>query len=246
MPELSRFQHGFAAALNAPARRPTPMQIYRNTALLGAVEALQANFPSTRAVVGKRIFDALAVAHARAFPPDSPVLALYGERFPEWLEGEQVARRLPYLCDVARCDRLWMEALHAADAEPLAFDSLADRDGDSLLDLRLRLHPATRFAWQASAARAVWQAQRDGRGQAVRPDWRATGVLFTRPSLAVEAVRIDAATHRLLSGIRLAEKLGQAAGAASALYPDADVGARFAQLVQLGAFAALSPERPRP
>lgn len=241
MPNLARFQSDFAAEIRRPAARsakPAPITVYRNTVLLGAVEALADNYPVTASIVGERTFTALALAHARRFPPDDPVLADYGRVFASWLEGESIARELPYLADVARCERMWVEALHAEDAPaltPLALEGLAP---EALLALRLRLHPATRFGWQSSPAVVIWHAHQDGFPGELEVAWRAHGAIFTRPDFAVEGGEIDAAAHRLLCGIRLGETLGEAARAASALYPDTAIGDCFGDLVRRGAFAA--------
>src|SRR5215210_6153449 len=97
MPE---FHEAFAAAIGAPA--DGPLAIYRNTVLAGAVEALAANFPVVRALVGEEMFAAVAVDHASECPPHSPVLAQYGAAFAEWIEDQEWPTQLPYLSDVAR------------------------------------------------------------------------------------------------------------------------------------------------
>ena len=40
MPELAAFQRDFAAKIDRPIPAPVPMRVYRNTVLLGALEAL--------------------------------------------------------------------------------------------------------------------------------------------------------------------------------------------------------------
>ena len=77
------------------------------------------------------MFDAIAVDFASECPPRRPVLALYGERFADWLEGQPWIADLPYLADVARVERMRIESLMAADAEPLAAAELRDGDGSS-------------------------------------------------------------------------------------------------------------------
>jgi hypothetical protein len=239
MPELQQFQTDFLARASQATMRATPMAIYSNTALLGATDALSDNYPVTREIVGRRAFDILALTFARRCPPNTPVLAKYGSAFPDWLANEPIAKRLTYLVDVARCERMWLEALHAADAPALAIADLQARDPIGLFELRLRLHPATRLAWHSTPAIEIWLAHQGERGEEIAPEWRARGALFTRPELTVEAMSLDAAAHRLLCGIRLGETLGAAAGAASSLYPVVDMGTCFAGLVERGAFAAL-------
>lgn len=243
MPDLLSFQRDFVHSMAATGHQPSPMLVYRNTSLLGAIEALRDNFPVTCDIVGERVFDGLVTAFVQRHAPAEPVLALYGEHFPDWLAGQEIAAELPYLADVARCERMWIESMHAADAPRLELHHLQLDNPDALLALRLRLHPAARFAWQTSPAVEIWQAHQDGFDGELEPEWRAVGALFTRPELDVAGFAITAACHRLLFGVRLGETLGVAAGAAARIYPQTDIGQCFAQLVQAGAFANTTPER---
>ena len=238
-PDLLEFQHGFAAALDAPAHGP--MAVYRNTVLHGAVEAVRANYPVVAQIVGSEMFEAVAVDFAVECPPRRPVLALYGERFAEWLEHQPWIEDLPYLPDVARVERLWIESLMAADAEPLP---LADVLGRKVFERELVLHPAVRFGWLSTPAMSIWLAHQRPISSGLKVDWKAEGALFARPSHDVlHAPRIGAAAHRLLFGVRLGESVSASMNAAAQLYPDADCEALFASLLNLGAFAAPASER---
>jgi hypothetical protein len=238
MSDLARFQRDFAAQLDSREQSRAPIQVYRNTVLLGAVDALRDNFPVTCAIVGPGRFERLAIAFARRHPPQSAVLADYGRQFPDWLESQALVRELTYLRDVAQCERLWVEALHAADAPALSAATLQSTPPDALLSMRMKLHPATRFGWHTTPAMALWLAHQQDSVDEIAPEWRCSGALFTRPELSVCGCEIDACAHRLLVGLRLGEMLGKAAEAAQMLYPDTDIGTSFAHLVQCGAFAA--------
>lgn len=239
MPDLIGFQHDFLDAITTPQSQLSALSIYRNTAVSAAVDALADNYPVVRAIVGEEMFGAVAFDYVGQHPPMSPVLALYGDAFAEWLEEQPYSQELSYLADTARCERLRTEALFAADAPALEGSVLTGLDQGDLLPLRPTLHPATRFTWLSTPAMAIWLAHQEGAEQAITPEWRPGGALFTRPGWSVEGRAIDAATHRLLFGIRIGETLGAAATAAAALYPDADIGASFSTLIQSGAFASL-------
>lgn len=230
------FQRDFAAAIGAPAEGP--MRVYRNTVLSGCLDALRANYPVVAQLLGNEMFDAVAAEHAAHCPPRKPVLALYGGRFPDWLEGQPWVRDLRYVPDVARIERLNVEALFAADAEPLQMAMLAGLD--DWQGLHLPLHPATRFDWLTSPAMSIWLAHRDCVEGALEFEWHAQGVLFTRPALEVQPIRLCRAGHRFLFGIRLGESVGAAAIATANLYPETDIGSLFSSLVNAGAFAASS------
>ncbi len=87
------FHEAFAATIAVPV--DGVMAVYRNTVLAGAVEALAANFPVVRALVGEEMFAAVAVDHASECPPRNPVLAHYGAAFAEWIEEQVWASQLP-------------------------------------------------------------------------------------------------------------------------------------------------------
>lgn len=240
MSELAAFQRQFADQLAQPPVAASPVQVYVNTVLLGAIDALAGNYPVTREIVGPRSFEALALAFARANPPQGPVLALYGHEFPDWLAQQGASRELPYLVDVARCEQLHYQALFAPDAPVLDSDALAALTPERLLALRLQPHPATRFGWFTTPAMAIWLAHQQGLDGEFAPEWRSGGAIFARPGVAVCGLELDSPSHRLLAGMRMGETLGAAAQAAASLYPDADIGAGFGRLVNCGAFAALS------
>jgi len=106
--------------------------------------------------------------------------------------------------------------------------------------LRLELHPATRFSWLTAPAMSIWLAHRAETLGTLDFEWKAEGVLLTRPRLQVQPARLDKAGHRLLFGIRLGESVGAAAIATAGLYLETDIGSLFASLVNAGAFAATS------
>ena len=235
-PDLATFQRQLVAAIDAPATGP--LAVYRNTVIHGAVEALRFNFPVVEQIVGEEMFEGVAAEFSEIHPPNSPVLALYGEKFADWLGGQAWIDDLPYLPDVARVERLHVECLMAADA-----DALAEAPSD-LSQLRLKLHPAVRFSWLQTPAMSIWLAHQRPLPSAIEPDWKPEGALFARPSpFVLHAPRIGAAAHRILSGIRLGEQVGQSMSTASRLYPNEDGNAVFASLINLGVFAAPASER---
>ena len=231
---LLEFQREFAAAIGEPAEGA--MSIYRNTVLSGCVDALRANYPVVAQLLGDEMFEAVAVEHAGQCPPRRPVLALYGARFPDWLAEQSWLHEIPYLPHVARIERLHIESLFASDEDPLEMAHVSGRDDWQAL--RLRLHPATRFDWLTAPAMSIWLAHREGSVGELELEWKAEGVLLTRPGRDVEPTRLSRAGHRFLFGIRLGESVGAAAITTAGLYPDTDIGSLFTSLVNAGAFAA--------
>lgn len=233
-PDPLEFQRDFAAALDAPAHGA--MAVYRNTVLHGAVEALRANFPVVEQIVGPEMFEAVAVDHAAECPPSSPVLALYGAGFPDWLDEQAWTSDLPYVADVARVERLRIESMFATDTDALSVEHI--RGCKDWQSLNLSLHPAARFDWFAGPAMRIWLAHQQPISGPMDFDWQAEGALFTRPRSSVEPLVLDGACHCFLFGIRAGESVDTAAATTVHVYPDSDVRTLFASLINAGAFTA--------
>ncbi|MGC1305146.1 MAG: DNA-binding domain-containing protein [Caulobacteraceae bacterium] len=249
-PEVALFQQAFGAALAGdelmlegvmpeglgPALSRA-LAIHRNTSAKAARDAVAANYPVVRALCGDEAFDACASAFIAADPPREPRLNAYGARFPAFLSTYAPADGMAYLAEVAALERLYVEALFAADAPALDGTALA-----AGLDLEapLSLHPAARFAAFDSPAVAIWSAHR-AEDEAVDEaalseiDWRPQAVLVVRPDLVVEVMEIDAGALAFLSACAAGEPLGQAALAASEA--GCDLQLLFANLITAGAFA---------
>ncbi len=238
MPDLATFQDSFARSLADGPACTGALAVYRNTTVFGAVEALRANYPVAEAIVGHSMFDAIAAEYAEAAPPRSPVLATYGAGFADWIEHQPWAGDAPYLSDVARFERLHIETLFAADADPLTSEMVLALAPDGWADVTIRLHPATRFGWATTPAMDIWCAHQNGTPADLDLDWHSEGGLFVRPFGQVAAHVIEPAAHRFLFGIRLGETVDTAAIATATLYPHADVGGLLAFFISSGVFAA--------
>ncbi len=162
--------HGFAAALREP-QRPIPpgcigpdgaadakrFAIYRNNIASSLIECLAESYPATRRLLGEECFRQIARWYSTQELPRSPVLIEYGEGFPDFLGQLEALAGLPYLADVARIERAWLEAYHAAEASPIAPTVLASVPADRAEQLRLTLHPTVRIVRSRFAALTIWQ-----------------------------------------------------------------------------------------
>lgn len=230
------FHSAFAAMIAGPDAGP--LAIYCNTIAAGLCEALAANFPVVQAMLGDEMFAAVAADHAEAHPPSNPVLAYYGSAFADWIEEQSWVADVPYLSDVARVERLFCEALFAADLAPLDPAKLALLGSNTWSQTRLALHPATRFASSRWPAAALWLAHRDD-GNLGEIVWQPECTLVTRPFFEVEVSQIEPSAHRFLLALASGQTLGAAVEATLTAFPDADIAAGYALLLQRGAFAAL-------
>jgi hypothetical protein len=261
MPPVDRREQGvgrrsyaadFAAALLDPDRA-TPAavagpngkaarkryNVYRNNVTVSLINALAAVFPATMRITGVDLFRAMARLHARATPPTSPLLFEYGRDFPDFIEHCEYARLMPWLADVARIERAWLDSYHAADAEPLAPQVLASIPVEKLADTVFVPHPATRVARSSYPAVTIFAANRSegaaGGIEASQPE----DALLTRPRLEVMVRRLPPGGAVFLTRLIAGEPLGMAAAAALSDSPAFDLSANIAGMLEAGAFTAI-------
>ena len=213
--------------------------VYRNNVTVSLINTLVAAFPATMHITGVEFFRAMARFHVRATPPTSPLLFEYGRDFPDFIERYDYAQSMPWLADVARIERAWLDAYHAADEEPLAPQALASVLLERLADTVLTPHPATRIVRSCYPAVTICAANRSGgpagRIQAAEPE----DALVTRPQLEVIVRRLPPGGAVFLTRLITGEPLGAAAGDALADCPQFDLSANIAGMLEAGAFTAI-------
>jgi hypothetical protein len=242
MSTLACFQDDFRAALDNPASDFLPAEqpsfdIYRNTVMRSCLDALEANFPAVVVLVGREWFRAVAAIHVSQSPPRDGRMFAYGDEFADFLASFPPAGELPYLADVARLDRLWTESLVAADANVLAAADVAFLGPESLGELRLSLHPATRRFEATVPAVSIWQASRAGVAVSAELMWQAEYAIVSRLGNEVGVTAVDAKTWFFLDAIANGASLADAALSTLDSHPGAPIDRLLASLLQAGAFA---------
>ncbi|MEQ1524656.1 MAG: DUF2063 domain-containing protein, partial [Aestuariivirga sp.] len=181
---------------------------------------------------------AMARFHVRATPPTSPLLFEYGHGFPNFIERYEYAQPMPWLADVARIERAWLDAYHAADEAPLAPQALASIPPEKLADTIFTPHPATRIVRSRFPAVSIFAANRnDGpvsRIEAADPE----DALVTRPGLEVAVRHLPPGGAVFLLHLIAGETLGAAAAAAFADNPQFDLPANITGMIEAGAFTS--------
>lgn len=248
---LAQFQDAFAHALfaqDAPPRddmaalaAQPAFAVYRNTVSKACIDALLANYPAVARLTGEAWFRAAAAIHVREALPATPMLLEYGGDFARFLAGFAPAAELPYLPDVARLDRLWTEA-HTAASEPVAEPSAVARlTPDALASAVLRPHAAARWAWfEGGPIYTIWSRNRDAAPSEGVLDWKSEGALLVRPRDAVEWLALEAGGCAFLDACAAGRPLGEAAVAALAAQPRADLREMMSTLLGAGAFGRLN------
>lgn len=176
MPTLAELQEGFAAVVTGADPSPgllasiasgrisaaSRLDVYRNHYRITLAEALAANFPVVRALVGEAFFAAAARRFLDATPPRQPVLAEYGQALADFLDVLPEAAEVPYLGDVARLEWLMLRAYQAEAAAPLTAIALAAMDPAQAARVRLCLHPAAALLQSPYPVHRIWSLHQPG------------------------------------------------------------------------------------
>jgi hypothetical protein len=247
--EAGSYAGAFVSALLVPERPPPSLitgprtkaavkryGVYRNNVTVSLINALAAVYPATERITGAEFFRMMARQHVRATPPTSPLLFEYGRDFPSFIESYEHAQSMPWLADVARIERAWLDAYHAADAGRLSPANLAAIPADQLADVVLVPHPAVRVVRSQYSALTIFAANRaDSAVTRIETDV-PEDALITRPELEVFARGLPPGGATFLTLLTAGETLGAAADAASIDSPTFDLAANVAGMIEAGVF----------
>ena len=172
-----------------PDGLPSPRRfaVYRNNVVVGLIDTLLAAYPVVARLVGVEFFRAMARSFIAANPPTSPVMLNYGGGFADFIEAFPPAKSVRYLADVARLERAWVEAYHAAEMPSLAPERLAaDIPPDRLGDIVLELHPSLHLLRSPYPVVTIWQMNVPGGTPAPLDVYNGEDALVVRPGAEVE------------------------------------------------------------
>lgn len=217
--------------------------VYRNNVVLSLVNVLVDYFPATGRITGDNFFRAMAREFVRAHPPSSPLLFLYGQDFPAFIEAFEPARAMPYLADVARIERAWLTAYHAADLDPLAPAALGEIPPEKLAEAVFKPHPATGLIRSPFAVFDIYDANRNAETVGAIEIDRPQSVLVTRPGLDVAVTALPEGDDAFFASLIGGETLGEAAEAGMRAAESFDINNAIGGLLQTGAFTAIATPR---
>lgn len=245
------FETDFARSIlsSDPKARPAMLtgdaalrfRLYRNNYFHGLGQQLAEAYPVVRSLTGDEFFFVIARLYLQSHPPKTRSLALFGSEFPSFLENFPPAAALTCLPDVARLERFWLEALHAADAEPLNPASLAGL-GEALATTRFIAHPAVRILVSQSPIVDIWRSHRnsDKPEAKIGCETRQQTALVTRPGMRVEVRPLSPAQTIFATALFEGENTNSAYEKAFQVEQNFDVQTAFQELLLTGAFAQLA------
>ncbi len=238
---LGRDHGGLADVIQAPGPVSDRLAIYRNTVQGSLTEALAATFPVFRRIVGEEFFAGFARRFIAVHPPQRPQLSAYGAAFPDFIASADLNQQLPYVADVARLEWARNESYFAPDAPLLDAQRLAV-DAESLEDMTLRLHPATRCVVSRYPIFRIWEVNQPEIADVPIVDMSVPqAVLISRPKHHVVVRPMALADAAFIIAIQEGETFGDAADTAFLNDPAFDLQAALTQHFVHGTFGDVSP-----
>lgn len=214
-----------------PARRR--FDLYRNNVASSLVRVLQAGFPVVEKLVGHSFLAAMAGEFARAHPPTSRVMMLYGAEFPAFLSAFPPVAHLPYLPDVARLEQGLRQSYHAADRVPLSPDLLARMTPDALLSARISLAPSLVLLCSHWPVLSIWRLNQKGVALATQgPE----DLVILRKEFDPEPLALPKGGAAVLRGLLAGQTVGQALDGSD----DADLARLMTLLITHDAIAEIA------
>jgi hypothetical protein len=252
----SSYAAAFAAGLIDPERETPAVvagpagkaavkryNVYRNNVTSSLIDALATIYPAVQRITGIEFFRAMARFHVRAALPTSPLLFEYGRAFPAFVEAYEYAGAMPWLADVARVERAWLDAYHAADSAPLSAQTLGSFAPERLAEVVFVAHPATSIVRSRFSVVTIFAANR-GEAPVERIDASAPeDALITRPGLDVEVRHLPPGGAVFLDSLIAGRSLGEAAALALDASPAFDIASHIANMIEAGAFTAATLEK---
>ncbi len=220
----------------------TRYNVYRNNVTVSLVNALRRVYPLTSTALGEEVFRLAALSYVRTAPPASPLLFEYGRQFEAHLRDGGHVAGAQWIEDLARLERLWLDAYHAADANPLTAEALAALPPDRLAEAVFAAHPAACALETPHAIFARWSALRAGDAIDAAPEvFGGETLVVTRPALSVDVRRYPVSFAAFFGRLLAGANLGEAAAAAAELPAgDFDIGHAMAAVLETGAFSGVA------
>ena len=188
------------------------LMIHYNNCRITLEAALADNFPVLCRLVGPVFFRQLAQGYIGRYPPETPVLAEYGMKLPDYIAGIDELSEYGYLQDIARLENAWNRALHSRDAVPVAPEELSTIDMSVPEALRFDFLPSLSLISSRYPLCRIWDANK-GQNAVVEeinlddgPDY----ILLYRPQWTVEVLSVPPAIFEFVRLLATEHSLGQA------------------------------------
>ncbi|MEP4891370.1 MAG: DNA-binding domain-containing protein [Aliiglaciecola sp.] len=208
------------------------LAVYRNTFISSCIDALLRKYPSGEKLLGEDFFKTLSRQFCLSHPPITPVLAEYGENFPEYVRGFMLDNHpeLGYLWDICKLDRAWYHAYFADEKPSLSQDQIESLIED-IESKSLSLHPCVQLIQNDWTVLSLWAQLRVGElSEQVAIEHNHENILLWRDNGRILHRQISEPESLFISSIYAGQTLGDAAQVAMQNGP-IDISEIFSQLL---------------
>jgi hypothetical protein len=220
------------------------VEIYHDMYLMRMVEALEADYPALRHLLGAARFAGLVRDYVGRHPSRSYTLNRLGDHLPLDLRERSGLPHAAFLGDLAAAELAITEVFDADETEVLQADALAAVPAEAWPGVRLRPVAAFRLLALEHAVTPHLEAARRGTPPPP-PARRRSWLAVVRRDLAVVRLDLERAEYRALSalaaGAPVATALAAAGRAARGRAGEAAVAHWFRRWFAAGMFAAVEP-----
>ena len=186
------------------------LDIYAHMYYARLLEILTVEYPTTRQILGERVFAQACRRFLQRNPSKHRTLNLLSERFPDFLSRHlPPGNRRALAVDVARLERAMEDVFDGPRAEPLTAAEFAAIGADEWHRVRLRVIPALRLLKLRLPANAYMNAAR-GAGKPRMPRPRATFAIVYRRGFQVFRRDQTPEQFKLLSALAAGRTLADA------------------------------------
>lgn len=134
----------------------TRLAVYSNAYRARLAEALEANMPHLRELLGEEEFGLVARRYIDAHPSQYSSIRWFGDRLAHELEGSHASQ--PWVAELARWEWALAASFDAQDAATIGVESLACVAPGDWGELRLEFHPSVQVLTLRTNAQALFKA----------------------------------------------------------------------------------------
>ena len=208
-----------------PISRAARVAIYANGYFWRLLESVSDDYEAT----GKSItwlkdyetFSDLVRAYFEAHPSQSPDIMVAGRAFPEFVESLDLCRQSPWLGELARFERSYLEAFFAGQSRALPPERLQILAGEEGTQVRLKLAPSLRLVESSWPILGLWRRRLGSMRlyfpKKPRKQWLC---IRRRVSGGMRVETLELPAFRLLQSLSRGDTLGVACASIEGLIDD--------------------------
>ncbi len=213
------------------------LNIYRNNFFNSHCAAIQETFPHIERLVGVDYVQHLVREFIREVPYTSGGMQDFGQNFSGFLRRGEVARRLPYLADIAELEWAMSESANAANLPSFNSAKLSRFTPGEYPDLKAVMHPSFRLVSSVFAIYDIWLLRESDSSPDLALSGQSVGVC--RVDFEVYLRLLSVGQVVLLQSLSKGDSLAAALDAALATESELDFTLFFETCVRSGFFLDL-------